>query len=101
MCICDLCLLPTRLALKARINSQNAFGEALQSAYKRIKSDIEGRETDLDQDIKVGRTSRVFERIFTESARRPDYRTTYNSWFVEAIEGKGMNNANFQFSVLI
>ncbi|KAH9482299.1 Gamma-tubulin complex component 5 [Psilocybe cubensis] len=43
------------LALKARINSQDAFGEALQLAYKRIKANIEEREMDLDQDIKSSR----------------------------------------------
>jgi len=29
------------------------FGEALQTAYERLKKNIADRETDLDQDIKV------------------------------------------------
>ena len=42
-----------RLALKARINSRDVLGEAIETAYKTLKDHIEGRETDLDQEIKV------------------------------------------------
>ncbi|PPQ68598.1 hypothetical protein CVT26_003387 [Gymnopilus dilepis] len=41
------------LALKARINTQDVFAEALTSAYQRLKSHIEEREADLDQEIKT------------------------------------------------
>ncbi|KAF8914341.1 Spc98 family-domain-containing protein [Gymnopilus junonius] len=41
------------LALKARVNSQGAFAEALLSAYQRLKTHIEEREADLDQEIKT------------------------------------------------
>lgn len=74
---------PIRLALKARINSQNAFGEALQTAYQRIKSNFEGRGTDLDQDIKVGRDLYGGEDyLFIDFTRHLDCQTTYNSWLV-------------------
>ncbi|KAF9559664.1 hypothetical protein CPC08DRAFT_723770 [Agrocybe pediades] len=43
------------LALKARINSQEIFGEALQTAYDKLKKNVEERENDLDQDIKASR----------------------------------------------
>ncbi|KAF8961085.1 hypothetical protein BDZ97DRAFT_1921610 [Flammula alnicola] len=42
-------------ALKARINSRDALGEALESAYKKLKLHLEEREADLDQDIKASR----------------------------------------------
>ncbi|KAF8961118.1 Spc98 family-domain-containing protein [Flammula alnicola] len=42
-------------ALKARINSRDALGEALEYAYKTLKLHLEEREADLDQDIKASR----------------------------------------------
>ncbi|KAF9480708.1 hypothetical protein BDN70DRAFT_877276 [Pholiota conissans] len=41
--------------LKARINSRDVLGEALEFAYKTLKAHIDGRELDLDQDIKEAR----------------------------------------------
>ncbi len=40
-------------ALKARINSKDALAKALEIAYKELKTHIEMRESDLDQEIKV------------------------------------------------
>jgi len=43
----------SRLALKARINSKDILGGALEFAYKKLKSHIEEEEIDLDRDIKA------------------------------------------------
>ncbi|CAA7258523.1 unnamed protein product [Cyclocybe aegerita] len=40
-------------ALKARLNSRDALGKALQSAYNRLKTHIAQQEMDLDHDIKT------------------------------------------------
>ena len=40
-------------ALKARINSKDTLAKALEIAYKELKTHVEMRESDLDQEIKV------------------------------------------------
>jgi hypothetical protein len=42
-----------RHVLKARINSRDALGDALELAYKKFKLHIDTQEDDLDQDIKA------------------------------------------------
>jgi hypothetical protein len=47
-------------ALKARINSKDAVAKALKIAYKELKTHIEMRESDLDQEIKVDLNSDIY-----------------------------------------
>lgn len=53
-----------RHALRARINSRDALGDALEASYKKLKHYVDTQENDLDQDIK---------------ARWPVQRSHYNS----------------------
>lgn len=46
-------------ALKARINSKDAIAKALEIAYKELKTHVEMRESDLDQEIKVDLNSEI------------------------------------------
>ena len=49
----ELCFSRDRHALKARINSRDALGDALEASYKKLKLHIDTQEADLDQDIKA------------------------------------------------
>lgn len=42
-----------RLALKARINSKDELGRALEVAYRQLKTHTETQQADLDNDIKA------------------------------------------------
>lgn len=50
---CSLLWVFPRLALKARINSKDDLGKALEVAYRQLKTHIETQQADLDNDIKA------------------------------------------------
>jgi gamma-tubulin complex component 5 len=49
-----------RHALKARLNSYDELGEAIETCYEGLKTHMEG-ETDLDKDIKVNLAVNVLQ----------------------------------------
>lgn len=55
------------LALKSRINSRDAHGEALEISYKKLKDIVEGRENDLDQEIQTSRLPDHLQFLLTLS----------------------------------
>ncbi|KDR84121.1 hypothetical protein GALMADRAFT_219953 [Galerina marginata CBS 339.88] len=73
------------LALKARINSQDILGEALQTAYQRLKSHVEAREADLDEEIKTSRLPDHLQLLLALSRPPSDVTVEKGKSYLEAL----------------